>query len=365
MLQLLISVSKNLIVTPDGRVRRPGSAHGVSLKKARKGTAKANPIVHFFLLDAQTKARYAEIGQPGDMPAIADFLKRALNHETSGPIRMGARPENGIAISNITLEAYPEVLDILKSLGYPAYRPDTSSLKSAARTLTVWEQEISCDFIVLKGLYATWKAFVPLAALRASPFFSADNDDKHPSYRAASKILSDTLKEITSESIEELEWIYSFRTKLDITGTRFEKGRCADAYKREGFRYTYAGIDWVVSTGTGEYRMNLFSCPENPNFIHLATPVGKMPLEVWSKMENRCGFLGQAEGPVDFVEIIQTWSEVVADASAFTSLATAQTAATPIGTINFKEKSAETQEFDRWTDEKFRRRYGRYPQLLT
>jgi hypothetical protein len=346
MLHLLISVSKNLVVLPNGRVRRPDHVHGVSLKAARKNKAKASPIVHFFLWDAESKALYAEIGKPGDLTSLTDFFKRAIDTDHSILRLCNAHPSQGVCISNIALDAYPEVLDLCKSLGYPAYRPDVSSLKSAAANLRTWEQDLTAQFYMHLGLYETWKAFVPAASFRASGSFQNRNEKpSHPQTQSAYGHMADAARDAIRDSEEEIEWIHAMNRKMTITDVRFAKGLCDCFYKGGGLRYDYAGLDWVVTTTTGEYRLPLFGCKDNPRFVHLCGNDGVLPIEIDSRLQE----WGRtaSTGPTDFVGVMTLWRDASKGAPAITALIKAGYAETPIGKICFAKGSSAAREIDR------------------
>ncbi len=258
MLHFFLTISKHLIVGAGDRIRHQKKPLTATLKQVMAGSMEINPLVHFFLIETDSGVRYSEVGKPGDLPSVPEFLDRATAVFTE------AQMKAGIAISDVVMKARPGLYDLLVNRGYPLYNMAGPALKRGVAHLRVWEDSLTQALSDHpKGTYPAWKIVAPKAAVACGRF----EYDGNRLYR----VMDATCEKVVGKHPRDVKFLRMFTEKIEVHSSEFVRGEDFIAgengftRKDDGRHILYTGIDWKLSTSAGDFSVHL--CAEKGSTV--------------------------------------------------------------------------------------------------
>ena len=160
MLILVVSVSRHLVIGAKDAVRYQEKDLDVSLAHALAGTARRCALVHYVLWESKSRAIYTEVGCPGDMPALEDFLARAIDPATGSFTAHDLTA--GIGVANTLLKTMRQIPAIFHRFGASVLQPSQEDTKRSPTLIKTMERDRYHTLAFKKAsLYRVWKIVAP------------------------------------------------------------------------------------------------------------------------------------------------------------------------------------------------------------
>jgi hypothetical protein len=139
--QLIISVSRHLFVTADGKFKHQKKAFDARLDKPESFTKRH--VVHYLIRDHFSGLFYAELTDTSNIFSVFNFLYRAWSKKEWHPL-YGV--PFGLSVPKNVRSVWPQLIDFLEKIGVDSIDV-TSGFQGGVRDLRTWEEELRC------GLY--------------------------------------------------------------------------------------------------------------------------------------------------------------------------------------------------------------------
>ena len=160
--QLMVSVSKHLLVTKAGRLKfqqKPMETKLSNLTQASK-----EHVVHYLIRDHFSGVFYAEIYSAFGLIPVEEFLFRAWSEKENYPF-CGA-PEY-ISIPKTVRDAFPAIDNLIDAYGIKAVQVTSGFQSGAIRDIKTWEHHI-CSEIRCEEELEFLKAWTPAVTAEKS-----------------------------------------------------------------------------------------------------------------------------------------------------------------------------------------------------
>ena len=284
--RLLITVSGHLLIRADGRISYQKKHHGVTLKTLR--SAKQDPLIHFFVCDPNYQIQYAEIGRKERLPSIREFLKRAYDAKHS---LLSAPIDGEIIVPQGVVDAFPSIIDDLKSLGITGLKPFSAS-DSGVSFLRNWERAIKyrmCNHS--EAIFEKVAPVIPKIAYRASEMsVSGDCDAYDRLWHAAEEQF--ILKLGSCKNDENFSNFYYKKvilSDLDITrGTDPNYYFSESRFPAEA--YVYSGFNWNFNVSNVKYSVPLLT-RRGIMSEDILVASGELPVELRDRTTNNLAMI--------------------------------------------------------------------------
>lgn len=137
--QLLVSISRHLWITGDGRVLYQKKAFDLSLEKL--GQSPKNHLVHYLIRDHYSGHFYAEAGASRNLPSAEAFVFRAWSVKEKHSFQ--GMPET-LSVPSTVARVFPQLQEFVEGWGVHVIEPP-SGFEAGVRDLRTWEDQIVFD----------------------------------------------------------------------------------------------------------------------------------------------------------------------------------------------------------------------------
>ncbi len=165
--QLVVSVSKHITVTKDGRLRFQKKPIEVNLVNVARSDREH--VAHYMIRDHFSGAFYGEVCHAATLIPIRDFLIRAWS---SKPHYYFCGVPDYISVPKTVSLAFPSVMDIIDALGIKTVEV-TSGFQGGIRDIPTWESYLR-QFAAMRDDLALLKQWSPEYTCKLSAYICGD-----------------------------------------------------------------------------------------------------------------------------------------------------------------------------------------------
>jgi hypothetical protein len=146
--QLVVSVSKHLFITSDGRVKYQMKPFDISLAKLSRSPKEH--VVHYLIRDHFSRLFYAEIASSRRITPVEEFLQRAWS-EKSLHVLCGL--PDYLTVTRTVSNFFPGLVPLVLELGIEIIDA-TSGFQAGVRDLRTWEDHVRFQLDFKNPLFA-------------------------------------------------------------------------------------------------------------------------------------------------------------------------------------------------------------------